>query len=539
MISIECGFIDFIFVFAFLFPKDESLPSSPHLKQTSTILVCDNLPVPDDTVGNQPLATDSPLSLELDLESQHVEIDDLDRLNAVPIDDDEIHLDNDDKCRNGSDSAIGDVYSTANSSTVTSKEADASNSSADFKQIEALSSSIDQQQDIHTQLNCAKHETHADNVLTVDQQDNLSSSPSWNLDSIRQTPEPEFGTFSTHLEYNSIENACQETPEANASVQHDEVDVEEDEEELELELDHRSESIHTDDAKSISLDEQTPSQSADLENENENEANDQTPKNDASFDEFQSTDFNADFGQFATFDDANLVQDNFNSAQSQSGTAETHEHCDNIEIYKSNTFEAEKGQNDDVVAHHNDDDGGGGGGNNDDDFDDDDDFGEFSDFQQTPAVAVPVQPTIATTHQELTKNPNVLLDSENIKLNSSSVLTTIFPLREDGGDGGGSGNCDASTGYQSPQINDNDTYEKPNFINDLTTQLRNVENSNALTHQWSKSTSKTVLVKALGIDSRNIVRMNNLPKRRNHDFLNEFFFICFCFCFAVVQRKME
>lgn len=35
--------------------------------------------------------------------------------------------------------------------------------------------------------------------------------------------------------------------------------------------------------------------------------------------------------------------------------------------------------------------------------------------------------------------------------------------------------------------------------------LKNVEETNALTYQWSNSTSNNVLLNALGIDSRNIV----------------------------------
>lgn len=455
------------------------MPPSPQRKQTNTVLVCDHLPVPDDTMVNQTLATDSPLSLELDLDAQHA-IDDLDNLNvAAEEDEEEIHVDIDnDKNRNGSDSAIGDVYSNANSSTITSKEIDASNSSADFKQIDALSS-LDKQE-MSTSLDCAKTELNSDNVLTVDQQDNLSSSPSWNLDSIRQTPEPEFGSFSTHLEYNSLENACQEG--ANAPEH----------------MDYQSELSHTHDIKSISPDEQTsttPSPPPSMAvPQPTNECDDQTPKNDStSFDEFAdnpATDFTADFGQFASFDDANLVQDHFNSDSTQLTTLQQNEQCDNINSSTSNAAEASAVDVDD----------------------DDDDFGEFSDFQQTPAVqtvaqneelttATTVTTATATATATMTNNPNVLLDSETIKQNSSTVLTTIFPIANE------AGNCDdASTGYQSQQTNyDNDTYEKINFINDLTVQLRNVENSNALTHQWSKSTSKTVLVKALGIDSRNIV----------------------------------
>lgn len=40
--------------------------------------------------------------------------------------------------------------------------------------------------------------------------------------------------------------------------------------------------------------------------------------------------------------------------------------------------------------------------------------------------------------------------------------------------------------------------------------VKSVEETNALTYQWANSSSNNVLLNALGIDSRNIVSMNNL-----------------------------
>lgn len=374
------------------------------------------------------MATDSPLSLELEIESPHA-IEDLDNLSVVP--DDELNFDSSDKFRNGSDSAIGDVYSNGNSSTNTSKETDASHSLSDLKPTETLS----EKPDVHMTLDSERNEFNSENALSVEQPDNLSSSPSWNLDV--QTPEPEFGSLSMQGELNSIEITAPAEVDGNLA---DEIP----------DLDEKSTSFPDENTNIVPLDESSSSQA------NQDIANDSNSRQDEFRDEM-NIEFNADFGQFATFDDVNAVE-TLNSASASASAAilpHPSEPCDNTEP----AFE-----------------------------DDDDEFGEFSDFQQTPAVE-----TAAVTHQDVTKDAaNVLLDSENIKLNLSSILDTIFPSE---------GNGDGTTGIRS----DNVSYDKQQFINNLTAQLRNVENSNALSHQWAKSTSKTVLVKALGIDSRNIV----------------------------------
>lgn len=403
--------------------------------------------MPDNADGNKPVATESPLSLELDIESQHV-LEDLENFSVTQDDDEELHFGSD-KFRNRNDSAIGDVYSNGNSSTITtSKEIDVSNSVADLKHEEIQSPQEKLVSDVN-HIEGQKNEfSGGDITLSVDKPDNLSSSPSWNLDSMQQTPEPEFGSLSIQGELNPMENSSQIATDVNEHSDED----------------HVAASLSDDNTKPVPLYERSPSQTA-------NNSNDSGFRKENSFDEFQdgefSSHFDADFGQFATFEDTNQVEENFNSIKIESSEPESIEQCDKMNTVASTTF---------------------------DDEDDDDDFGEFSDFQQTPAEQVGIVATSQSQLQSIvTTDTTVLLDYENIKLSLSSLLTTVFPNEE---------NCDASTDYRQGGGN---YYEKRHFINDITAQLRNVENANALAHKWAKSTSKTVLVKALGIDSRNIV----------------------------------
>lgn len=468
---------------------DESLPSSPYkattttvttaaaatttattTTTTTTIILDDEQYVAPDTVADKPVTIDSPLSLELELESQRIE--DLGNFSVVP--DDELHYDGD-KLRNGTDSAIGDVYSNGNSSTtITTTSKEVSNSLADLKQNDEVPSTLNFKPETQTSLLDGDK-----NKLVIDQQDNLSSSPSWNLDSIRQTPEPDFGELNPNDDIGDDVIVTEQTSlEENFVKALDE--------KFEHTFQHSDHIVVNDEEiKSVPLDdEQMPSQTA-------NNSNDSGSRKDNSFDDFNDAkfstnaidfetnndfgEFHADFGQFATFEDANQVQA---SVENESSPSDRSKQCDKIDNYTAAAY----------------DDGGGGG-----EDDDDDEFGEFSDFQQTPAA---VQ-TECVPQKDVSRNTSVLLGSENIKLNISSVLTAMFPSDET--TAGGGDNSDTSTGYHH-QSHGN-TYGNAHFINDLTTQLRNVENSNALAHQWTKSTSKTVLVKALGIDSRNIVRI--------------------------------
>lgn len=438
---------------------DESLPPSPQQQQksTNTILVCDSLSTnPELTVIHKPTATntiESPLSLELELESQHT-INDLNPQVSVVVPDDEIHYE-DDKVGMGSDSAIGDVYSNgqlSNSSIITSKETDTSNSSPDLKcgetlpdkhQISLHPTDLDNDEDdgddYRNEYNCEQA------FPNIEQPDNLSSSPSWNLDG--QTPEPEFGSLSVPDELNPIEHSDQTIL----------IKTENQKQTLELE----SYCHH--------LDDQTTSR-----NDNEKDDSFSASREDEVDD--GEVRFNADFGQFAAFDD-----EHFNAVvpeatpivtvAASTSTIEPSNQCDKIQAAFNDINNENSGDGNDVGA----------------DEDDDDEFGEFNDFQQMPAVQTTIVADTAM-QKAFAPNANVLLDSENIKLNLSSILDTLFP----------------AVGTAAALDSDY-TYEKQQFITNLTRQLRNVENSNALNHQWAKSTSKTLLVKALGIDSRNIV----------------------------------
>lgn len=119
------------------------------------------------------------------------------------------------------------------------------------------------------------------------------------------------------------------------------------------------------------------------------------------------------------------------------------------------------------------------------DTDDDDDFGDFNDFtqnQQTETffdTPVPVfQPTTVT-----------------------SILDTMFPLEK----------C---TG---PTLKDNvgsDTHDDSQIL----ISLKVFEESEALNYQWANSNSNQSLVRALGIDSRNIVSCSLLGIINNQTF---------------------
>lgn len=164
---------------------------------------------PETIVSNKPditptTTTESPLSLELELEPQHV-IDGLGHHLSV-LADDELQFDGD-KIRTGSDSAIGDVYSNgqcSNSSLITSKEADTSNSSNDLKYGETLPDK--QPIAVHTNLDDDDDDSDCEHALpSIEQLDNLSSSSSWNLDG--PTPEPELDSFSMPGESDSIQHS--------------------------------------------------------------------------------------------------------------------------------------------------------------------------------------------------------------------------------------------------------------------------------------------------------------------------------------------
>lgn len=164
------------------------------------------------------------------------------------------------------------------------------------------------------------------------------------------------------------------------------------------------------------------------------------------------TEFNADFSQFASFESAPT---NFTDQPN-----EKHEN----DTFQSNPIEST------IVEC--------------DDDNDDDEFGEFSDFQQTtPAIS------------SINTDNRVMEHIENIKREFSVVLASLFPKSESG---------DSFIGCGTNELN----CETSIFLNEVTVHLRNVEESKAIMNHssWKKSISKSFLVKALGIDQRNIVR---------------------------------
>lgn len=449
------------------------------------------------TVTHKPAATnaaaESPISLELELESQIVN-DGLDSQSSVVVADDELQFDSD-KVRAGSDSAIGDVYSNgqcSNSSIITSKETDTSNSSVDLKQSETLPDNDDHPTTVHAtdrddgddddgdnddDDDNGRNEFNCEHALpAIEQSDNLSSSPSWNLDG--QTPEPEFNSFSMAGELSCIEHSST-TMIANTEHHTDTLGFADDCHPSNTEISLNE----TNDEKLVPAMSVSPT----IVIDSISKANDDDSLSGSEENEMGAIKFNADFGHFATFDDEQFNAIAPEPTSIASTTIEPTNKCDKIQAAFSQDDDENSGE-------------GGGHTNNDyaDDDDDDDEFGDFNDFQQMPAAETTTSTSVAVdtaaVHKDVAPSANVLLDSENIKHNLSSILNAIFPADQQ--------QCDATA---AAGTNSEYTYEKRQFINNLTVQLRNVENSTALNHQWAKSTSKTLLVKALGIDSRNIV----------------------------------
>lgn len=118
------------------------------------------------------------------------------------------------------------------------------------------------------------------------------------------------------------------------------------------------------------------------------------------------------------------------------------------------------------------------------DFEDD-----FGDFEEAPTM--PAHTPLA----EISKSSS--LDLKSISERFKSILDTAFPVSSDEDDE------DTSS---APSNNEISTNKIENFINGTTTHLKNFENAKAQQHQWANSTGKNVLIKALGIDARNIVR---------------------------------
>lgn len=118
----------------------------------------------------------------------------------------------------------------------------------------------------------------------------------------------------------------------------------------------------------------------------------------------------------------------------------------------------------------------------------DDDFGEFSDFKQSEVVATPV---VAAPAVSIPTSRSALFRSDSIL----AVINGMFPSvatpeeeqsdtgQKNGGDGGG------------PAMEEDKVCR----------ELRDMDSTHALSYQYNSSESNKSLVRALGIDSRNIV----------------------------------
>lgn len=138
---------------------------------------------------------------------------------------------------------------------------------------------------------------------------------------------------------------------------------------------------------------------------------------------------------------------------------------------------------------------------NEDDFDD---FGDFSDFSQS-------QPTISIIKSA----------TENVCQNIPLLLDMMFPI--------------SPTENIQPTVSDDikRNLDTKDMLNKTTTDLKNFDNSKALDHQWLQSIGKNALVTALGIDSRNIVRITTLFLLSNTIVLVTNLYV------LVIQWKME
>lgn len=367
----------------------------------------------------------------MDLETKHT-LEDL-VINNVTDDDEETHFECD-KFRNSNNIIAGEVYSERSNSTIP-REPNTNGSKPEEIQahLEALVSDEKPLEDRKNEL------MSEDNTLSAKKTDEtLSSLTSTNLDSIPQ--ELELSSFSNQNKLNIIENSSRLASDTNENWD-----------------EGHTAALSDDSIKPEPFNEDSPSKTEivalSLSNSNNIDTRTENLFNDSQDEEF-CTHFDADFGQFATFEDVSHVEKNLKSPKKETYPSEFEEKCDN-----TNTVEEY----------------------------DDDEFGEYSDFQQTSGE------TENSSQNDLSKN-NVLLYDENIKRSLNSILTTLFPNED---------NFVSSSDY--PDV---DIHEGKQFINETTTKLKNVENSCAIADKWAKSTSKTVLVKALGIDSRNIVRYN-------------------------------
>ncbi|XP_011305708.1 aftiphilin isoform X2 [Fopius arisanus] len=122
--------------------------------------------------------------------------------------------------------------------------------------------------------------------------------------------------------------------------------------------------------------------------------------------------------------------------------------------------------------------------------DDNDDFGEFGDFGSCPA-------TVETSHSSFDLRESICrIDNKNVANKIEDIIWNMFPTVPEPSP------VDVTTLIAGDDI-------VWNF-------LKNIEETNALSYQWSNSGSNNALLAALGIDSRNILfgpRWNpNIPR---------------------------
>lgn len=197
--------------------------------------------------------------------------------------------------------------------------------------------------------------------------------------------------------------------------------------------------------------------------------------------------FDADFSQFATFDSENETPHEpktSNESTEQQLYVETKPDGDDFDEDFGDFEEAPTESNPIKMGNTRSD-----AANN---FDDDD-FGDFNDFQQD-ATAVPVHTPLANIPKPTS------FDLKSISERFKSILDTAFPTNGD----------DDEETSNTPSIDINSTNEIDNLVNGTTMHLKNFENAKALQHQWANSTGKSVLIKALGINAKNIVRAHTI-----------------------------
>lgn len=237
-------------------------------------------------------------------------------------------------------------------------------------------------------------------------------------------------------------------------------------------------------------------------------------------------DFDADFSQFASFDVAsrptepaddlfsgNNVKSNsemngddrlyteYNDDGGGDGDADNLHRLTNEEVNDSSSSSTNSDKSAERLDAPPD------NADDDNEFDEDDEFGDFSDFQQT---------TIAATKTEASppKPRDSVMYIVDAQHEFNSILASMFP------------SADASGPATSAEHRGE---RADSFSNEITKQLRIVDETRAsiTNNNWKKSVSKSFLVKALGIDQRNIV--SSLACIWSHSGCQPLLLLCYSF----------